>query len=143
MKRDELRQILKPLIKQCIKEVIFDDGVLSGIITEIVKGLSPATLVSESTTPPAKAQDDTINRAREHLKEENRHEHRQELEGQRQKLSESMSERFNGVNLFEGVAPMGKSPAPSSSPSAPSSPLEGIAPNDPGVDITKLGVFGK
>ncbi len=106
MKRDELKQVLKPLIKQCIKEVIFDDGVLSGIITEIVKGLGPITLIFENISPPVKVEDDTINRERERFIEENRHAHRQELEGQRQRLSESMTERFNGVDLFEGVAPM-------------------------------------
>ena len=40
MKSEELKQVLKPLVKQCIKEVIFEDGVLSGIITE--KGIAKA-----------------------------------------------------------------------------------------------------
>ena len=29
MKKNELQKILKPLIKECIKEVIFEEGVLS------------------------------------------------------------------------------------------------------------------
>ena len=140
MKRDELKQVLKPLIKQCIKEVIFDDGVLSGIITEIVKGLGPRTLVAESAPPP-QAKEAAINRDRQRLREESNRTHRKEMEEQRRQLSESVSERFNGVNLFEGVSPMGEGPAPSSGPTAPSSPLAGVDPSAPGVDITKLGVF--
>ena len=31
MNKNELKKILKPLIKQCIKEVIFEDGTLSTI----------------------------------------------------------------------------------------------------------------
>ena len=34
MNKNDLKKVLKPLIKECIKEVIFEDGTLSGIITE-------------------------------------------------------------------------------------------------------------
>ena len=40
MNKNELKKILKPLIKECIKEVIFEDGTLSTIISEVVKGTS-------------------------------------------------------------------------------------------------------
>ena len=30
----KLKKVLKPLIKECIKEIIFEDGVLSSIIRE-------------------------------------------------------------------------------------------------------------
>ena len=39
MKADEFKKILKPLIRQTIKEVILDEGVLSGVISEVVKGM--------------------------------------------------------------------------------------------------------
>lgn len=142
MKNEELKQVLKPLIKQCIKEVIFDDGVLSGIITEIVKGLHPQMLVSENTSPPIKSEEPD-NHERDRLKEESRQAHRKEMEQQRRTLAESMGGRFNGINVFENVSPISKAGAPSSGPVAPGSPLEGMDPNDPGVDIGKLGVFGK
>jgi len=143
MKRDELKQVLKPLIKQCIKEVIFDDGVLSGIITEIVKGLGAPKLVTEAVAPIIKSENNTENRERQLMIENSQREHRKELENQRQQLTESIGERYNGVDLFEGVSPIGKGPAPSSGPSAPASPFEGVAPDDPGVDISKLGIFTK
>ena len=40
MNKTELKKILKPLIKQCIKEVIFEDGTLSNIVSEVTRGLS-------------------------------------------------------------------------------------------------------
>ncbi|NDI03614.1 MAG: hypothetical protein EBY77_05560, partial [Rhodobacteraceae bacterium] len=44
-------QVLKPLIKECIKEAIFEEGVLSGLIKEVVSGLGQPTLV-ETADPP-------------------------------------------------------------------------------------------
>ena len=38
MKKQELAKILKPLVKQCIKEVLFEEGVLSNVISEVVIG---------------------------------------------------------------------------------------------------------
>ncbi len=142
MKRNELKQTLKPLIKQCIKEVIFDDGVLSGIIAEIVKGLDSRTLVVEAATPKP-VPPDRAGQERKLVVEQVRREHRQQMESQRNSLSEALGDRFGGLNLFEGVDPIGKAGNPAGGVSAPSSPLEGIDPNDPGVDISKLGVFGK
>ena len=140
MKSEELKQVLKPLIKQCIKEVIFEDGVLSGIITEIVKGINPSVLVAEST--PFRPIEDTSSE-RIALVEKQRYEHRKELEDQRKSLSDSIGQRLNGINIFEGINPIGKAGQPTGTPSAPSSALDGLDPNDPGVDISRLGVFGK
>ena len=47
------------------------------------------------------------------------------------------SDSFGGVDLFEGTAP---APAQQSPESQASSPLGGIAPGDPGVDIS--GILG-
>ena len=38
MTKKDFKRILKPLIKECIKEVMFEEGVLSTVITEVVKG---------------------------------------------------------------------------------------------------------
>jgi hypothetical protein len=144
MKNSDLKQTLKPLIKQCIKEVIFEDGVLSGIITEIVKGLGTdtRTMVTEAKeTQPVKKSPENSERTTEI--ERIRREHRQQMENQRNSLSDAMGDRFGGLNLFEGVEPIGKAGSPSAGAAAPSSPLDGIDPNDPGVDIAKLGIFGK
>ena len=145
MKQDELKQTLKPLIKQCIKEVIFEDGVLSGIITEIVKGLDSRRVIVESSAPRTEVE---VSQPREDPQrraalEENRREHREQMEQQRQSLTESIGGRLNGINVFEGVDALKKAGNPAGGASAPSSPLQGVDPSDPGVDIAKLGVFRK
>ena len=48
MKKSELKNI----IKECVKEVIFEEGVLSGIITEVAQGLQGVTVVQERQGNP-------------------------------------------------------------------------------------------
>jgi hypothetical protein len=50
--------------------------------------------------------------------------------------TDERADAYNGVNLFEGTTP-----APAASTAQGQSPLEGVAPNDPGVDISS--VMGK
>ena len=55
MNKNELKKILKPLIKECIKEVIFEeDGALSHIIKEVAGGLSGKQQISEPAARPFK-----------------------------------------------------------------------------------------
>ena len=144
MNQTDLKKTLKPLIKQCIKEVIFEDGTLSGIITEIVKGLgagTPTVVTEASQQVEPQQAPSPREQERKMMIEQQRAEHRAAMEEQRRGLTESVSGRLNGVNVFEGVNPISKGGAPSASPSVPSSPLDGVDPMDPGVDITKLGIF--
>ena len=48
MKKQELQKILKPLIEECIKEVIFEEGVLSNLIKEVAAGLGPQQTIVEA-----------------------------------------------------------------------------------------------
>ena len=47
MKKEELVQLLRPIIKECIKEVIFEDGVISTVVNEALKIKAP-TMVTEA-----------------------------------------------------------------------------------------------
>ena len=49
MKKSELKNI----IKECVREVIFEEGMLSGIISEVVKGMGTPNLVRENKKPLA------------------------------------------------------------------------------------------
>ena len=40
MKKSELKKVLKPIIKECIQETLFKEGLLSNIISEIMRGLN-------------------------------------------------------------------------------------------------------
>ena len=67
-----------------------------------------------------------------------------QIEETRRKLSDSLGkEAFGGVNVFEGLEPMAAGPAPSSAGTGARGTMSGIAPNDPGVDISALtGIMG-
>ena len=117
--------MLKPLIKECIKEVIFEEGTLSSIISEVMKGTSTAQPVLE--TKNIITDDGARERKRKRL-----------LEQKRKMLDAIGKDAYNGVNLFEGTSP---SPAPRST-STPhgSGALDGIAPGDAGVDLSSFGI---
>ena len=133
MNKDDLRKVLKPLIKECIKEVIFEEGTLSTIISEVVTGLDKPMVV-EAKKPTQQFETD------EQVK--TRQEKRRLMETQkRKKLLDSIGgEAYNGVNLFEGTEPLHSAGSPSSAPSA-QGPLSGVDARDPGVDIS--GLFGQ
>ena len=114
--------MLKPLIKECIKEVIFEEGTLSTIISEVMKGTSGSERIVETRAQQPKQdfakQERKLNEAKE----------------RRKKLLDSIgADAYNGVNLFEGTTP---APAPSSG--GGQGPLDGVAPGDPGVDISSI-----
>ena len=122
MKKNELKKILKPLIKECIKEVIFEEGALSTIISEVMKGTSGSQPIVET-----RAQQPKQDFARQERK-------LQEAKERKRKLLDSIgTDAYNGVNLFEGTTP---APAPSSGQGQ--GPLSDVAPNDPGVDISNI-----
>ena len=39
MKKSDLKKILKPIVKECIQEAFLEEGLLSNVIAEVVKGL--------------------------------------------------------------------------------------------------------
>jgi hypothetical protein len=127
MNKTQLKKILKPLIKECIKEVIFEDGTLSTIISEVVKGTSGQPVIKEAIQPAV--QPERVQQKRKQLRE------------QKRKMLDAIGrDAYNGVDLFEGTTP-----APSaSSQRSPhgSKALDGVAPNDPGVDISAFASSG-
>ena len=126
MNKDQLKKVLRPMIKECIKEVIFEEGVLANIISEVVRGTSQPLVESRQ---PSYEQTQIDYEARERAQKE-----------RRKKLLDSIgSEAYNGVNLFEGTQPLQERRTSTSSPHG-SKPLDGIAPNDPGVNLGSLGV---
>ena len=133
MKKSELKNILKPLVKECINEVMFEDGVLSGIISEVARGMGTAPVETVSPTP---------DRTKERMK---RNAFSQEQTGKLQEHKKKLmsaigGQSFNGVDLFEGTTP-----APAQGPSTQTaSPLSNQPPDDAGVDISNLfGAVGR
>jgi len=127
MKKSELQKLLKPLIKECIKEVIFEEGILSGLIKEVAVGLgSQQTIVEKQEVPQQ-----NFSRQRVELQTEAR----QAMQEKKRKLEESLGGGFSGI--FENTEPISSAGSPSGESSS-QSPLSTYAPGDSGIDISGL-----
>jgi hypothetical protein len=136
MNKTELKKLLKPLIKECIKEVIFEDGVLSGVVAEVAHGLSKAPLVETRNVTTVSQPEQAARSVAEQKQKLNEH---------RKKLLDAIgNEAYNGVNLFEGTTPMASGGTAPGAQTTAQGPLTGVAPTDPGVDISGLiGTVGR
>tara|TARA_R100000700_G_C3162663_1_gene138401 strand:+ start:865 stop:1290 length:426 start_codon:yes stop_codon:yes gene_type:complete len=133
MNKNELKKILKPLIKECIKEVIFEDGTLSTIISEVMKGTSSQNVVYEAKQPRLETKQEADQRLQRKQKQ---------LQEQKRKMLDAIGkDSYNGVNIFEGTTPMAASKESTMSPHGAKA-LDGVAPNDPGVDISSFASSG-
>lgn len=134
MNKTELKKILRPLIKECIKEVIFEEGALSTIISEVVKGTSQ-TLVQESK-PRVKLESEADARQR-------RESNKKVIQERQKKLLDSIGrDAYNGVDLFEGTTPLSNRNSGTSTTPYGSKALDGVDPHDAGVDISKFSSTG-
>ena len=90
MNKNELKQVLKPLIKECIREVIFEEGALSSVVSEVVKGMGQPIVETKQTIPTKqKPQYETDEQAKARLQERIK------------KMMEAIgADANNGVNLF-------------------------------------------
>ncbi len=134
MKKSEFKKLLKPIVKECVRESLFEGGLLSGIIAEVVSGLGEDRIV-ESRKPPVKKSPPV--KDAEPTKEaptvnQRLAEHRKSL------MSAIGSDAYGGIDLFEGTTP---APAAGSGGAA-SSPLGGIDPGDAGIDISGIMSVG-
>tara|TARA_Y100000034_G_scaffold63255_1_gene76516 strand:+ start:2837 stop:3271 length:435 start_codon:yes stop_codon:yes gene_type:complete len=128
MKKTELKKVLKPLIKECIKEALFEEGVLSNIISEVVSGLN---VIKQPIVEQKQDSHDL-----EQLQLEERRKRVQRIDETRKKMLDVINkDAYNGVNIFEGTAPLGRGGDPSDT-MTPQGPLSGVDPNDTGVDIS-------
>jgi hypothetical protein len=127
MKKSDLKQLIKPLVKECIHEVLLEEGLLSNIVSEVAKGMQGSLIVEakpQQKRPKA-------------LFSEERAVKRKAVDTmeQRRKLMEAIgSDAYNGVNLFEGTEALSRYEA--ATPKAGSVDLG--SPADAGVDISSL-----
>lgn len=106
------------MIKECVKEVIFEEGVLSGIIAEVAQGLGASPRLTESSVPSS-VQTPRINTAK-----------REVLRAVAAPGYEDLKKRFSNPELFEGTSPIPTGRG--------NGPLSGQAQGDPGLDISAL-----
>ena len=124
MKKSEFKE----MIKEGVKEVLVEEGVLKGVISEVVKAVGVIQAEQKLNTPEQSSAHQASVQAAEKQK--------QKLAETRKKMLDVIGkDSFGGVDLFEGTTPISKAGNPSA-PSGPSSALEGVAPDDEGVDIS-------
>jgi len=122
-----LKQALKPVVKELIYECLITEGILSSVVTEVMKGDKTAPIIETKQQPQAKQPTKP------------RIETDDEAVARRKKLQETLGSKL-GINVFEGTTPLPSAGSVSSSPAqaTAANPLAGLDPNDSGVDISGL-----
>jgi hypothetical protein len=122
MKKNDLKQLIKPLVKECIHEMLIEEGLLSNVVSEVAKGMQDSLIV-ESVTP-------ATTEVRKQPKSNNK-----AIMERRKKMMEAIgSDAYNGVDLFVGTEPMTNREANPAS----GGPVDLGRPSDAGVDISSL-----
>jgi len=126
MKKSELKRILKPIVKECVKDVLLEGGLLSNVVSEVTKGLASNLVVENKSTPKVQPEND---------------EKYQQLLAEKQELLKEKRRKILdaagfGTNIFEGTEPIPK--AGNSSPASQAGALSGVDPSDPGVDLNGI-----
>jgi len=122
MNRTELKKMLKPLIKECIKEVIFEEGVLSTLISEVVRGTSPEVIVETK-----RHEVDSTAQVKSSLARNRK------LQETRKRMAAAIGKEAY-ADVFENTEPL----PTGGSDASPSGPLASYAPEDAGVNIEGL-----
>ena len=116
MKKDELKKLIKPIIKECITEMLLEEGLLKNVVSQVTEGMSvtaPVVTEQKKTEPSY-----------------------EEVKKKTNKVIEAMkNKKIGGTNIFEGTTPV---PAQTSAAGRASNPMSHIDPRDPGVDISSL-----
>ena len=135
MNKDDLKKTLRPIIKECVRDIIFEEGFLSTVISEVIKGTS-ANMITESRTQTQRKP----SFEQEEYEEEKRI---QKLKETKRKMLDSIGrDAYKGVDLFEGTEalPSNNSRDRGETSTHGSRPLDGVDPRDPGVDLSSLGI---
>ena len=127
MKKSEFKE----MIKESVKEVLIEEGVLKNVISEVVKAVGQVQPAQQSVATQQAFTEQASLEAAEKQK--------QKLAETRKRMLDAIGkDSYGGVDLFEGTTPIKKAGSPAAPAGAPSSALEGVDPSDSGVDISSL-----
>ena len=134
MKKSEIKKIIKPIVKECINEVLLQEGVLSSIISEVMIGTQAAVLKEQAPAPSKpKRRVETDDEAMRRLQERKR-----QANNQKRKLLDAIGkDAYGGVDLFEGTQALNSGGNPDAGTQAQGA-LSGYAPDDAEVNIDGL-----
>ena len=127
MKKSQLKRVIKPIVEECINEVLLEKGLLSSIISEVVKGIQPLQQ-SSMQQRPVMQENKLMQQQRQELQEQKY----EMMKAQKRKLLDAAG---FGVDVFSGTEPIEEAADPSNGQAGA---LSGVAPNDAGVDIAGI-----
>lgn len=116
MKKEELKNLIKPLIKECLKEVLIEEGFIK-MLSETAR----ATSIQEEKP-----------KAIQQLKEQVVQQPKQTLAEVKKKILDEIG--MGGFDAFAGTAPLKEGGVPT----VPAVAVTSFNPSDPGVDISRL-----
>lgn len=132
MKKTQLKQLIKPLVKECIHEVLLEEGLLTEVVAQVAAGMPRQQLVEAASAPVPKQTKSTFVKQRTQKVAEAK----VKLQEHRRRMMDAIgNEAFNGVDLFEGTEPIRQS-GNINETHRPS--VLGDDPTDAGVDISSI-----
>jgi hypothetical protein len=137
MNKAQLKKLIKPVVKECIQEVLIEEGLLTEVVAQVTAGMTRQPIVENK---PKKRNDKLFN---EDLQMQRKsREANKKLQEHRKKLLDSIGgDAYNGVDLFEGTEPLRNTGTPGQ---AHKQSVLGDDPSDAGVDISSImGNAGK
>ena len=128
MKKSDLKQLIKPLVKECIHEVLLEEGLLSNVVSEVARGLQGNLVVEAQQKQPQNLVDEDLQIKRKTDIS------RVKIKEHRRKLMDAVGkDAYGGIDLFEGTEPMH-----SQKPQQEQGQADLGDPSDAGVDISSI-----
>ena len=132
IKNTNLKKLIKPIIKECMHEVIIESGVLSNIVSEVAKGMGNMIVEAKEPeqAPLQEAPQRNVNQEAIDLQ-------KKRLQERREKLASSIGNDAY-KHGFEGMEPM----VEQKSGNAQASALSDVPAGDKGIDISGIMAVG-
>jgi len=128
MKKNDLKQLIKPLVKECIHEVLLEEGLLSNVVSEVAKGLQGNLVVETQQKQSQSLFNEDLQMKRK------ADDSRVQMKEHRKKLMDAIGkDSYGGIDLFEGTEP-----APGQEPRQEQGQTDLGNPGDAGVDISSI-----
>jgi len=128
MKKSDLKHLIKPLVKECIHEVLLEEGLLSNVVSEVAKGLQGNLVVETQQKQSQSLFNEDLQMKRK------ADDSRVQMKEHRRKLMDAVGkDAYGGIDLFEGTEPM-----QGQEPRQEQGQTDLGNPGDAGVDISSI-----
>lgn len=141
MDKKELKKILKPLMKECVRELLMEEGMFK-VLSEVVQPVRESRHQGLGQLEPQQLENVRKTYPQGTLLQDPQ-DTRRKIEENRKRMLDEIGKKgyLNGVNPFEGTEALAESQSPERQPGVVSDRqkvppvIKDIDPADPGVDI--------